>query len=60
MLEVHLLADGCLLFYVAILFETKRRADERTEKVRPLRPVRHSVAEPRERWLMSASGERSR
>jgi hypothetical protein len=57
MIEIHLLADGCLLFYVAILFETKRRSDERAEKVRPLR---QAPAEPRERWLVSAGGGRPR
>ena len=33
-LEIHLLADGILVFYAAFLFETKRRRDERTAKVR--------------------------
>ena len=33
-LEIHLLADGILVFYAAVLFETKRRRDERSAKVR--------------------------
>ena len=33
-LEIHLLADGILVFYAAFLFETKRRRDERSAKVR--------------------------
>ena len=31
--ELHLIADGILIFYVAMLFETKRRRQERSEKV---------------------------
>lgn len=31
--ELHLIADGMLIFYVALLFETKRRRDERLTKV---------------------------
>lgn len=31
--EAHLMADGILVFYVAMLFETKRRQDERSSKV---------------------------
>ena len=31
--ELHLIADGMLVFYVALLFETKRRRDERETKV---------------------------
>ena len=33
-LEIHLLADGLLVFYAAFLYETKRRRDERVAKVR--------------------------
>ena len=32
-LELQLIADGALIFYVAMLFETKRRRDERRSKV---------------------------
>lgn len=32
-LELHLIADGALVFYVALLFESKRRRDERATKV---------------------------
>lgn len=32
-LELHLMADGVLVFYVAMLMETKRRHDERATKV---------------------------
>ena len=35
-LEIHLLADGILVFYAAFLFETKRRRDERSAKVRTI------------------------
>jgi len=39
-LEIHLMLDGALLFYVALLHETKRRRDERFAKVRSIeRPV---------------------
>ena len=31
--ELHLIADGVLVFYIALLFETKRRRDERETKV---------------------------
>ncbi|MDP9069361.1 MAG: hypothetical protein M3N53_13590 [Actinomycetota bacterium] len=37
--DLHLMIDGILVFYVAMLFELKRRRDERFEKVRPLSPV---------------------
>lgn len=38
-LEIHLMLDGALLFYVALLHETKRRREERLTKVRTLDPV---------------------
>lgn len=38
-LEIHLMLDGALLFYVALLHETKRRRDERFTKVRTLEPA---------------------
>jgi hypothetical protein len=39
-LEIHLMLDGALLFYVALLHETKRRRDERFAKVRSIeRPL---------------------
>ncbi len=38
--ELHLIADGILIFYVAMLFESKRRRDERTTKVRNLQDQR--------------------
>lgn len=34
--ELHLIADGVVLFYVAMLFETKKRQDERISKVRTI------------------------
>lgn len=40
-LELHLIADGILVFYVAMLFETKKRQDERAAKV-------HHIAAPAE------------
>jgi hypothetical protein len=60
MREIQLLADGVLLFYVAILFETKRRADERAEKVRPLRPTRPVSQPTSERRLAEVAGGRHR
>ncbi len=39
--ELHLIVDGVLVFYVAMLFETKRRQDERLTKVRRM-PARES------------------
>ncbi len=38
--DIHLMIDGALVFYVALLFEIKRRRDERFAKVRPLSAVR--------------------
>lgn len=38
-LEINLMLDGVLLFYVALLHETKRRRDERFSKVRTLQPA---------------------
>jgi hypothetical protein len=35
-LEIHLMLDGVLLFYVAMLHEVKRRRDEKLTKVRTL------------------------
>lgn len=35
-LEIHLMLDGVLLFYVAMLHEVKRRRDEKLLKVRTL------------------------
>jgi hypothetical protein len=40
--EIHLLVDATLLFFVAALLEVKRRREERLVKVTPLRG--HSVA----------------
>jgi hypothetical protein len=60
MREIHLLADGALLGYVAVLFETKRRADERAKKVRPLHLVRSRVRPVGERRLAQAGGGRPR
>ena len=37
-LEIQLMLDGALLFYVALLHETKRRREERVNKVRTLEP----------------------
>ncbi len=37
-LEIHLMADGALLFYVALLHEAKRRREEKLTKVRTLAP----------------------
>ena len=47
-LEIHLLADGMLVFYAAFLFETKQRRAERSVKVRRIgardeRPVPERV-----------------
>ncbi len=36
--EIHLLADALLIFYLALLFEMKRRREERVAKVRPIAP----------------------
>lgn len=47
--EVHLIADAVLIFYAALLFETKRRRDERATKVVRLdeeRPEDFRVLEP--------------
>ena len=38
-LEIHLMLDGALLFYVALLHETKRRREEVLRKVRTLEPA---------------------
>lgn len=51
------MADGALLFYVALLHETKRRREERLTKVRTLAPPASDetdVAGP-----VSMGGERS-
>ena len=56
-LEIHLMLDGALLFYVALLHETKRRREERRVKVRTLeRPAARDVQvlDP-----LTAGGERS-
>ncbi len=37
-LEVHLIADGVLVFYIAMLYETKRRQVERSTKVHVIGP----------------------
>ena len=37
-IEVHLVIDAALAFYVALLMELKRRRDEKAAKVRPLVP----------------------
>lgn len=45
-LEMHLVADGILVFYVAMLYETKRRQAERSEKVRTIvLPEDHAARE---------------
>jgi hypothetical protein len=54
-LEVHLIFDGVLLFYVALLHESKRRRDERVHKVRRLAP--RSDEDVRLAGPMSAGGE---
>lgn len=43
-LDIHLMIDGALVFYVALLFEIKRRRDERFAKVRPLSAARRDDA----------------
>ena len=56
-LEIHLMLDGALLFYVALLHETKRRREERLTKVRTLAPAPSDdvqIIEP-----VSIGGERS-
>jgi hypothetical protein len=55
LIEVHLIADAALFFYVALLLEAKRRRLERAAKVRRLQP---SHAELRDRHLAAASGRR--
>jgi hypothetical protein len=55
LIEVHLIADAALFFYVALLLEAKRRRLERAAKVRRLPP---SHAELRDRYLAAASGRR--
>ena len=55
-LEIHLMIDGVLLFYVAMLHEVKRRRDEKLMKVRTLEPARSDdvqILEP-----VSAGAER--
>lgn len=42
-MELHLMADGVLVFYVAMLFETKKRQDERISKVHPISPPHDDV-----------------
>jgi hypothetical protein len=46
--EVHLLSDAALLFYVAALLEVKRRREERLDKVTSLR-ARATATRERER-----------
>jgi hypothetical protein len=55
LIEVHLIADAALFFYVALLLEAQRRRLERAAKVRRLQP---SHAELRDRHLAAASGRR--
>jgi hypothetical protein len=55
LIEVHLIADAALFFYIALLLEAKRRRLERAAKVRRLEP---SHAELRDRHLAAASGRR--
>lgn len=55
--ELHLIADGMLIFYVAMLFESKRRRDERATKVLRLdeqRPDELRILDP-----VQAGGHRS-
>lgn len=56
-LEIHLMLDGALLFYVALLHETKRRRDERHAKVRTLE--RPAAADVQVVGSVSAGGEGS-
>jgi hypothetical protein len=37
-IEIHLVADAVLVFYIALISETKRRRNERATKVRRLPP----------------------
>ena len=55
-LEIHLMIDGALLFYVALLHETKRRREERLTKVRTLQPASDDVQII---GAVSVGGERS-
>ena len=41
--EIHLVTDAVLVFYIALISETKRRRNERTAKVRPLPPRREEA-----------------
>jgi uncharacterized membrane protein YfcA len=46
-IEIHLMADAALAFYVALLLEVKRRSNERSRKVRPISreaPVAETVS----------------
>jgi hypothetical protein len=54
-IEIHLIADAALFFYIALLLEGKRRRLEHAAKVRRLPP---SHAELRDRHLAAASGRR--
>jgi hypothetical protein len=38
--EIHLVSDAVLVFYIALISESKRRRNERSTKVRRL-PARH-------------------
>jgi hypothetical protein len=55
LIELHLIADAALFFYIALLLETKRRRLEHAAKVKRLPP---SHAELRDRHLAAASGRR--
>ena len=52
--EVHLMADGVVLAYVALLLELRRRSAERVSKVRHLPAMREMGSAP-----LQAVGERS-
>lgn len=56
-LEIHLMLDGALLFYVALLHETKRRREERLVKVRAFE--RPALADVQVLDQVTAGGEPS-
>jgi hypothetical protein len=53
---VHLLADIALLGYVMAVAQRQRLADERTEKVTPLRPARRPTPQAGPEQLLRRSG----